>query len=474
MYRFRKFFAALLTAVLLLSAAAPAAFAADDAFVPVLRFIASSDSHVRATDNMTADRIRRMMSMTYDIAEADPSYNALDALLIVGDLTNDGTEDEFRNFWSAVSDSLRGDTRYLGVVAKNHDGYEMNHKKLRGYYTSLTGVNADFHEVIGGYHFIGVSVSPMSGQHYDAQQLSWLRQQLDAATAEDPSKPVFVIHHEHNRNTVYGSSSFDGWGVTYFNSILKQYPQVVDFSGHSHYPLNDPRSIWQGDFTAVGTGAIYYSEFTVDRTRTYHPADAYSTATYWIVEVDANNRIRLQGMDIEAGERLVEYVLDNPADPANRSYTPAKRRASASAPAFDSGAEITAAPDVGACTVTVSAAASTDGMPVVLYRAKAFDAHGMLVAETWTLPQYYRAVEQPTVDLRLEKLSAGSYQIEVVAENAYGDDSEPLTVSCVVDDGGCPYCNKAHEGFGGAIVAFFHRIAYMFQRIWALLPKIES
>ena len=104
---------------------------------------------------------------------------------------------------------------------------------------------------------------------------------------------MFVTHHEHNIETVYGSSVYDGWGVPYFKAILNQYPQVVDFSGHSHFPLNDPRSVWQGKFTAIGTGAIYYSEFTVEGLRSYHPADSEQTATCWIVELNDKGDLHL-------------------------------------------------------------------------------------------------------------------------------------------------------------------------------------
>ena len=45
-----------------------------------------------------------------------------------------------------------------------------------------------------------------------------------------------------------------------FAEILKNYPQVVDFSGHSHVPINDPRSIHQKHFTALGTGSLSYFE----------------------------------------------------------------------------------------------------------------------------------------------------------------------------------------------------------------------
>lgn len=433
--KFAKSFISVLLA-LIMTVLSPAVFAADsgyDDFVPVFRFVAASDSHVRDDSDVTADRIRKMLEMSYEIADSDPYYNGLDALLMAGDLTHDGTTTEFDKFAAAINSSLREGTQFMGVVAKNHDGYEMKHDKMREYYTSVTSKDADFHVVVGGFHFIGISTSPKLGLHYDSAQLTWLNKQLKAATADDPDSPVFVMHHEHNVGTVYGSSVYDGWGVPYFNAILSQFPQVVDFSGHSHYPLNDPRSIWQGCFTALGTGALYYSEFTIDLKRTYHPSDAYDTATFWIAELDADNNMRLTGYDVVNGGSLCEYYLDNPADPANREYTPEKRKAASTAPVFPQGAEPVVETTDNACTVTVPLADPTDGMPVVLYRIRAVNAVGMTSAKSWTLPKYYNNSPQDSVVLSLDTVPAGDYTLLITAETAYGVQSEPLEISVTIE-----------------------------------------
>ena len=431
----KKFFGVLLCALcILIFAGAFGAFAADNAaFVPVLRFVASSDTHIRTDDDRTFLRIGKMMDEAYALAAADPNYQRLDALLICGDLTNDGTKEQFERFGAAIDGAVQSGTQFLGVVAQAHDGMGMLRTKMLDTYSALAGNKPDFHAVIGGFHFIGLSVSRDLLEHYDLGQLRWLKKQLDLAVKEDPNKPVFVMHHEHNLDTVYGSSAYDRWSVPYFNAILKRYPQVVDFSGHSHYPLNDPRSLWQGGYTAVGTGGLYYAEFTVDGLRKYRPADAYDTAACWIVEVNAQNDLRLRGLDIEANRILCEYTLKNPADPANRDYTPEKRKAASSAPVFAADAVLTAAPSFGACTVKIPAAQSTDGMPVVLYRITAKDRYGLTAAREWVLPSYYRAVEQDTVEFELQPLAGGSYTVSVVAETAYGVQSEPLKTTVTVE-----------------------------------------
>lgn len=208
-----------------------------------------------------------------------------------------------------------------------------------------------------------------------------------------------------------------------------QYPQLVHFSGHSHYPISDPRSLWQGEFTAIGTGSLYYVELTVEDVRTYHPENHKGEAQYWIVEVDANNRVRLIGIDLEEEKVLVEYILDNPANPANREYTPEKQAERSTAPVFADGAEITVKKSFGKISLTAPAAASTDGMPIFLYRVFVYDAQGNEILKDWILPDYYSATVSETNTFELGKLSKGDYTAKIIAETAYGIQSDPIEVS---------------------------------------------
>lgn len=445
----------LLLCAALLFAVAPAVFAAEEEpFIPALRFIASSDSHIKGgDDNRNYDRVRAMLSQAYALADADGAYNSLDALMMAGDLTNDGTKEEFEKYWRAVSSAKRDGTELLAVVAKNHDGWDMSRKEMRDCFSELTGESPDFHKTVRGYHFIGLSASDTDGVHYSKAQLSWLREQLDIAVADTPDRPVFFMHHEHNRDTVYGSSSFDGWGVTFFNKILKDYPQVVDFSGHSHYPLNDPRSVWQDEYTAIGTGALYYAEFTIDLDRAYDPPDCYDAGTYWIVEVSGAGDVRLRGFDVDADKLLCEYILPNPADPANRPFDQKKMKAASTAPVFSEDAALTVEETGGGgISVTAPAAVSTDGQPVVLYRVTVRNKLGLTVDKQWYLPHYYVADKlEENIPFTVEGLAAGSYTVTVTAETAYGVQSEALKSVITVRDG------------ANAAGAFFRLIARPFK-----------
>lgn len=387
-------------------------------FTPVIRFLITSDSHITTIGDIQTTRLEKMIKMGNKIAKEDEEYNRLDAVLIAGDVTDMGTKIAFGSIKAALAPVLKDETTFLATVSTSHDDRNLGKASLE-LYENIMGQETDFHRVINGFHFIGISASKTEGEHYSEYQKEWLVQELDKAVADDPDKPIFVLQHEHILNTVYGSSDFEGWGMPDFAEILKNYPQVVDFSGHSHYPINDPRSIWQGEYTAIGTGGLYYAEVTVDDTKTVHPAGYRMASTFWVVEIDANNRIRLRAVDLGAQEYLCEYILDGPLD---RQFTPQQQMERSKAPEFAENADI----KVKSKKVVFDAAESTDGMPIFLYRAFAVDSQGNRTPVGKTVPKYFRYDVPDTVKIELENLPEGDYKIEVVAENCYGIQSEPL------------------------------------------------
>lgn len=398
----------------------------EDDFEPVLRFVIASDTHIQAIGDVRCHRIQKILSLAYDEARQNKTYPKLDAAIFAGDLTDDGRYDEYIGFRAAV-DSVRkkDETQFLAVVAKSHDGNTLNKKSL-SLYESLSGMDSDFHVVINGFHFIGLSASKMEGDHYSEYQRVWLREQLAQAAAEDSQKPIFVTHHEHVSDTVYGSFKEDGWGISYFKDIFEQYPQIIHFSGHSHYPINDPRSIWQGAFTAVGTGAVYYAELTVDGENSVHPKYSRSIAQAWIVEVNAQNEVRMKGYDALSGTLLCAYTLHDPANAASREYTPEQQQSAASAPKFSDSAEITVRKTLGGkAKVSLPAAESTDGSIIFLYRLTVKDAAGNVIDEQKLVNDYWRANSYTKISFTVSA-TAGS-TISVLAENAYGMLSEPLS-----------------------------------------------
>ena len=394
-------------------------------FVPVFRFVICSDSHIEGIGSPGYYRLKEVIDYSLSFAEKDQNYNKIDRFFIAGDITNRGTKKEFDAFKELYDYALQRGADFLCTVAKGHDSIAMKKKSLE-YYKFLTGQETDFHKVIGGYHFIGLSTCNRNNKYYSLSQKLWLKRELKAAAMATPDKPIFVLHHEHVKNTVYGSSDFDGWGNRFFSGVFEKYPNVVDFSGHSHYPVNDPRSVWQKEFTAVGTGSLKYVELTVDNDRKVHPDFFDSCANFLIVEADERSNLRIYGVDCMEEKILCEYYLKNPADSSNREYTKEKQLARSVAPAFADGTEITVEENSSIYVVSYPPAVCADGGPVFIYRVYIEDAKGNTVKSEKYVPTYYLYGEDEDIRICIGMLSKGKYRIKVIAENAYGMKSEHI------------------------------------------------
>ncbi len=110
---------------------------------------------------------------------------------------------------------------------------------------------AYYQQRLGGYAFIFLGTErPLAKDcHLSIMQLEWLQERLQAAATASPGKPIFVFLHQPLLNTVAGSLEQQGWyGVEQdheLKQLLLQYPQVMLFSGHTHWQLSSPHTMHQ-------------------------------------------------------------------------------------------------------------------------------------------------------------------------------------------------------------------------------------
>ena len=97
------------------------------------------------------DRIAKALDFCYSEARKDSNHRTLDAMLVAGDVTNDGYDEQFDAFAGVIKSSLKEETDLLAIVARNHDGYQG--KSCRDKISAISGDDADYHVVIGGFHF---------------------------------------------------------------------------------------------------------------------------------------------------------------------------------------------------------------------------------------------------------------------------------------------------------------------------------
>ncbi|NMP38339.1 MAG: hypothetical protein GX051_09530 [Clostridiales bacterium] len=275
----------------------------------------------------------------------------VEAIILAGDFTDLGTKSAWQSFKDTY-DGVFSDNKPVPVFAMgNHDYWLPMFKdcfeiatpaKMQKRFTSYTGEYPYSHKVINGFHFIVWSSSDGS---YDLSYNDdkWIRAQLDAAVADTPGKPIFVITHLHPSDTVYGS---DDWGNKDIYNVLKDYPQVVSFSGHSHYALCDERSVWQGEFTAINTQTTDYIELESGKFNGTIPVDAYGNdachyPTCMIMDVNSE-KITINRVAVNSGESIKEpWVIGAPfGDKSSFTYTSEARIKSNTAPYFTGESDI--------------------------------------------------------------------------------------------------------------------------------------
>ena len=106
---------------------------------------------------------------------------------------------------------------------------------------------------VNGFDFVSseFEVRNDAGKWFDAN-----------ATTFDPEKPFFYFTHYPTANTV--SSTHGRTNLPDIAGVLDRFPNLFAFTGHTHWTLNDERSIWQRGYTAVSVPSLSYTTVPKD------------------------------------------------------------------------------------------------------------------------------------------------------------------------------------------------------------------
>ncbi len=258
----------------------------------ILSFGAVSDIHI-GNSGCGRDCSYFQKALKQLAEAAQESGHPLDAVIGVGDMTDHyGDNDEkklgeiasLKESYEAI---LNPETVPFVYVMGNHDhGVKPDGSRI-GFslqtflektgnipaYTQYDLPCDDFnngsrHAKIGSYHFLFVEpltyaceIADDSGVKFALETLTWLDKTLESITAKEPEKYIFIMSHAMIYGTAYGSELVTRgtyWYTKNIIPVLEKYPQAVVFGGHLHFPLNDPRSIMQTKFTALGCGSVNY------------------------------------------------------------------------------------------------------------------------------------------------------------------------------------------------------------------------
>ena len=429
-------------------------------YVPITRFVVTSDVHLRENNGyQSQDRLNSVFDTAYDYASSQEDYKSLDGVFFVGDNTDNGYQVEQEAFFATIAEKTTGDTVARAVMG-NHEFYAT--KTSAGSYSPESLAQAplnfieysgyeddDAHLVIDGFHYIFLSMDKYgtqtgpAGEYLSETKLTWLEEQLDEALEDDASgeKPIFVFQHIAPRNTVIGSEAGSDVGL---KTLLAKYPNVVDFSGHTHRPITDPMCVWQGDFTAFNTGSMAYLAPTIAGHPTYASEnvieiDEYGAwvdgvnnhsvrngIMYYICEIDANNVMRVLRYNVETESVWGEpIIIDSFGDPTGFDYTDARKNSS-QAPIFDADDEITVTRN-GHTRTEIAFPQATCADIVQNYRIDIYNGISLVKSEYRFSRSHVGDLSPQVMKVTLSGLQpATEYTLKVFAVNSYAKESLPL------------------------------------------------
>lgn len=178
-------------------------------------------------------------------------------IYIVGDITDNGTEAQYAELMSIFNEVMTengadGSEYPLFFAIGNHDypsatGAFLEYAALPDG-THPTDTSYDFW--LNGYHYIILGGDNANGleAYFNEATLTWLDEKL--AENRNDARPTFVFLHQSIYNTVAGSLPGEGWdGVTNedeFVAVIKKYPEVMLFNGHSHWEMDSKGNIFEG------------------------------------------------------------------------------------------------------------------------------------------------------------------------------------------------------------------------------------
>ena len=436
----KRLLAVLLAAVMLI-ALLPATNAAAAENEVVLRFLVASDIHL--TDNPNdkqAQMLQGMFASAYAYADTQ-SYTAVDAVVLVGDIVCLGEPSEYASLSSALAAAnLREETEVLTLMG-NHEWWRYTNNAMTdlgatSYLNALAGIDAitekgvNWSKSIGGFRFIGMS--PLSDDTYGEENSAWMAEELAAAHAADGEKPLFVFHHHPIAGTVLGSSAAMPESET-LDAIYGQYNQLILFTGHSHIPINSPTTINQTTYTQYNTGTMGTLGSAANPTYNGALPGRDNVGQYTIVEVSADNTVRLIPYDQFTDSRFaslngdgtfIEYTVDV-NHPENWLYKADTRPDNGGDPAFAAEATATAT-DAAHDSFLLTFPQASDNTGVYYYDITCDGGDLPLAYRIYS--EYYFQPMPDTLQYTVTGLTPETaYTVSVTPVDFFGNSGEPIT-----------------------------------------------
>lgn len=284
----------------------------------------------------------------------------VDVIMISGDLVNNAVAGYYQNVFEQFEDVYGTDeSKYPEIVCTmgNHEWYtnesseKLDHTAVETFmeyariYTSslrakstfniaeqTSGIGTDYYKVINGIPFVSISGSNSSGMltYPEEKELKqWFTDISEMDTVKNGC-PIFVSYHYAIKDLTYTFGQGSTSNSESLDNILKKYPQVIVFSGDTHFPGANERTINQVDYTDINIGSSCYSRHTnrsgtMKSTECYYNIDNAGSGKDTLVgdvAVDYNRTPHIHIVEVdEKGNTTINryFSNENPANPKHLS-----------------------------------------------------------------------------------------------------------------------------------------------------------
>lgn len=228
--------------------------------------------------------------------------NDVDVIMIGGDLVNNAIDSYYDTFENALKEVYgENEKEYpeFVTIMGNHEWWNTNEEivnnaaKLFYKHARINTKNlvkksdtplpdqpnqkeANYYKVVNGIPFVGLSgTGPTGFINYASQDelKSWL-QDISKLPSVKAGGPIFMTYHYAISDVTYTFGQGAVNASSYLDKIIKDYPQVVLFTGDTHFAAANERTINQVDYTSINIGSSCYSRH-VNRSATMKSHETY-------------------------------------------------------------------------------------------------------------------------------------------------------------------------------------------------------
>ena len=388
----------------------------------LVRFAVLSDTHIAdSTWNTAAEhRFARALNI---FKEIDPN---IDMVGIIGDIVGQGTISEYDKLMNILDNNKVSESTKIIMSMGNHE-YFHNPVNAKAVFTSKTGQEPNTHEVIKGIHFIFISPDrPWNYRNY-MSSLPWLEEKLQEAQRDYdknniPHYPIFVFAHHGLRTKVNGRGQMDNEDIFY--NIMKLYPNIIFFSGHSHHPLNDPRFINFVDFTSIETAST--SHIILNESDKGRIEDGLHFGQALVIDVNTDGSVVVRRVDVHNERYIGKALVIDPNDLQKFSYE--NQTAKANAPVFPTDATVMV-DNISTFSASISfTQANAGSLEEIVYNyiMEIKDMVNDMVVKNYNMwSDFYFYPHKPSLSIELKELNyTTQYHVTVTAYEPFGKASE--------------------------------------------------